>query len=41
MAKKTPDNAHEMAQKLLAGDRRAAARMISLIENQSEKATRL
>lgn len=41
MAKKTPDNPDEMAQKLLAGDRRAAARMITLIENQSEKSNQV
>jgi LAO/AO transport system kinase len=41
MANKTPVKPDEMAQKLLAGDRRAAARMITLIENQSEKSNQV
>lgn len=41
MAKKRSDSPEEMAQKVLAGDRRAAARMITLIENQSEKSNQV
>ena len=41
MSKKRSDSPEEMVQKLLAGDRRAAARMITLIENQSEKSNQV
>jgi LAO/AO transport system kinase len=41
MAKKRSDSPEEMVQKLLAGDRRAAARMITLMENQSEKSNQV
>jgi LAO/AO transport system kinase len=39
MARKRSDSPEELVPRLLAGDRRAAARLITLVENQSEKSS--